>query len=606
MHRLVPALELARVNRGRKVKVGAIAAALRAIAQDGDDEELATAARLVAGEPLPAREGSRVGVGFALVMSAACEAYGLSPSALQARARSLGDLGDAVGELASAAVATTERPGVSLGDVARVARALAGSADRTTKLATLRDAYTRARPEQARYLTKVLLGELRIGVKEGILDEAIASAFGRDLGALRAAAALCPDPGDLAVLAFHDELEHATLVVGSPVAFMLASPIEVVKAPLEPARTVWEDKLDGVRVQVHVSAGVVTLFARGGGVVSAVFPEIVQAFAGVARAIVLDGEILAIRTPDRTVGSGVAVQPRPFQALQARLNRRDPDAALLESTPVALVAFDLLYDGESLLTLSWSDRRAHLETLLSDEAISPTVHLSVAHALDSSRPVAEQVDDAYEAARARGHEGIVLKDVAAPYEAGRRGSAWRKVKRAFATLDVIITRAERGHGRRAKVLSDYTFGVWEGEAIVEIGKAYSGLTDLEIAVLTQELEARTRGQRGAQLLVEPSVVLEVAFDGIQPSTRHPSGFALRFPRIVRVRTDKRPEDADTLATARALFDAQVVTGHREASAAAPAKSHAAKAPRGARRHPPSLAGNANAEQLDLFTAKAKR
>jgi DNA ligase-1 len=178
-------------------------------------------------------------------------------------------------------------------------------------------------------------------------------------------------------------------------------------------------------------------------------------------------------------------------------------------------------------------------------------------------PVDPQLDDAFTAARARGNEGVMLKRVDAPYEAGKRGAAWRKVKRAFATLDVVITRAERGHGKRAGVLSDYTFAVWKGERLVEIGKAYSGLTDLEIDDLTGRLEALTIAREAHFQRIEPRIVLEVAFDGLQRSTRHDSGFALRFPRIARIRDDKQPGQADTLATVSALWQAQLDSGHRE-------------------------------------------
>jgi DNA ligase-1 len=171
----------------------------------------------------------------------------------------------------------------------------------------------------------------------------------------------------------------------------------------------------------------------------------------------------------------------------------------------------------------------------------------------------------------------MLKRVDAPYEAGVRGSGWRKVKRALATLDVVITRAEHGHGKRAGVLSDYTFAVWSGPALVEIGKAYSGLTDAEIAAMTVRLQGLATGTDGRFLRVRPEVVLEVAFDGLQPSKRHDSGFALRFPRIVRIRDDKAAADADRLETVRALFDAQVRSGHREhADSPSPTETTAAQ------------------------------
>ena len=264
------------------------------------------------------------------------------------------------------------------------------------------------------------------------------------------------------------------------------------------------------------------------------------------RPVVIDGEVIAVR-PDG--------QARPFQALQARLNREAPGAQVIASTPVAFVAYDCLYDGEVILELPWTERRRRLEAL--PVKVNPVLPIKAGVELDA------QLDDAFTAARARGNEGLVLKRVDARYEAGRRGSAWRKVKRAYATLDVVITRAERGHGKRAGVLSDYTFAVWSGAELLEIGKAYSGLTDVEIDSMTTRLEAITISKSGPYHLVKPELVIEVAFDGLQKSNRHRSGFALRFPRIARIRDDKAAKDADTLATVKALFDAQVDSGHRE-------------------------------------------
>jgi DNA ligase-1 len=587
MHRLVPSLELARTTRGRKAKVEALAEALRAVAMD--DEDLATAARLLSGSALPGEDGAALGVGFALVMTAVSLAYGIADGRLGARARALGDLGDAVGEVATTA-SSEQRPGLSLGALADLARALTRADGRTAKLDLLRAAYASARPDEAKYLTKVLLGELRIGVREGTVEEAIALAFRRDPREVRAAGLLCTDAGALAVMARDDDLASAELVTGSLVAFMLASPIETVKTPIPLAGAVWEDKLDGVRVQLHAKPGLVRLFARGGGDVTAVFPEVARAFDGVTTEVILDGELLAVAD---------GLRPRPFQALQARLGRKNPDAALLESTPVVLFAFDILRDGESLLGSPWSARRERLEAFFGGGSFAPVAQPTEVHRLDEAVPIDPQIDAAYAAARSRGHEGIVVKDASSSYEAGRRGSAWRKVKRALTTLDVVITRAELGHGKRAGVLSDYTFAVRDGEALVEIGKAYTGLTDAEIAALTEELIAATLEERDGQRFVAPAIVLEIAFDGLQPSKRHRSGFALRFPRIVRIRRDKQPEQVDTLASVRAIFDAAVATGHREGPSAAPPVIQKAAPAR--KRKARGLAG-----QLDLFAPAPDR
>jgi len=223
------------------------------------------------------------------------------------------------------------------------------------------------------------------------------------------------------------------------------------------------------------------------------------------------------------------------------------------------------------------------------------VRLNPAAPLPADAPLDASIDAAFQAARARGHEGLVLKRADAPYDAGRRGQAWLKVKRAHATLDAVIVGAEEGHGRRAGVLSDYTFAVWKDEELVPIGKAYSGLTDDEIEAMTRRLEAMTLERRGGLRLVRPEVVLEVAFDGIQRSSRHASGFALRFPRIVRIRDDKGPAEADRLAAVEALFEAQVATGHREEGPGATDRKTS--------RKPAKKKDRVPANQLSLFGDK---
>jgi DNA ligase-1 len=407
---------------------------------------------------------------------------------------------------------------------------------------------------------------MRIGAQESVVVGAIARAFGAPVDRVRAAAALVTDVGELAVLARDGRLDDARLVAGKPAAFMLATPLETVASPIDPAAYVVEDKIDGVRAQAHrLADGTVVLFARGLDRVTDAFPEIAGALAGsppaLGRPLVLDGEIVAVTDDGR---------PRPFQALQPRLKKTRPTAVDLAGARVALVAFDLLADDTGPLTaLPWRERRARLETVVASLAATGTVRVNPAKPLPSGIPLTDSTEAAFAEARARGHEGLVLKRADAPYDAGRRGQAWIKVKRAHATIDAVIVAAEEGHGRRAGVLSDYTFAVWReladgtGEELVPVGKAYSGLTDDEIDAMTRRLDALTIERRGGVRVVRPDVVLEVAFDGIQRSTRHASGFALRFPRIVRIRDDKSPADADRVAAVEAIFSAQVASGHRE-------------------------------------------
>lgn len=537
MRRLAATLDAVKATRSRKEKVALLGELLATL----DADELVSAARVIVAEPLAVGDERSLGVGWALLLDATSAASGRSEHELMLGTRTAGDFGEALEPLWP-----TGRTGVPLRRVATLFEAIASTTDRADKLKLLVDTLREATGAETKYLVKALLGELRIGVQRSTFDDALATAFTLDPKAVRSASALTPDPGALALLAKRGALGEAALSVGKVIAFMLATPTEAVKEPIDAANTIVEDKLDGVRVQAHVSRAGVTLFARGTGDVTASFPEVVQALRTLKRTVVMDGEVIAV-----TRDGG----PRPFQALQARLGRVAPDESAMRETPVVFVAFDLLFDEAPLLQRPWTERRARLEALgVSVNAYAP---------LDVNQPVEAQLEARFTAARHRGHEGLMLKRIDAPYEAGRRGSAWRKVKRALATLDVVITRAERGHGKRAGVLSDYTFAVWRGAALVDIGKAYSGLTDLEIAALTTRLEGLTVGHAGRQLIVKPEIVLEVAFDGLQPSTRHESGFALRFPRIARLRDDKTPAEADRLETVRALFEAQVKSGHRE-------------------------------------------
>ncbi|MDP9149938.1 MAG: hypothetical protein M3O36_08380, partial [Myxococcota bacterium] len=459
----------------------------------------------------------------------------------------------------------------------------ASEGSRAAKRALLEAAFALATPIETKYLCKALGGGLRIGAQDGVVEGAIARAFGAPLESVRQAAALVTDLGDLAVLAHQRRLDEARLVIGRPLAFMLATPIESLAMSIEPAAYVVEDKLDGVRAQAHrTAAGSVAVFARGLDRLTEAFPEIVSALKAAQGPAVLDGEIVAVAPSGR---------PRPFQALQPRLKKSRPSSEDLTQARVALVVFDLLADASgSLLALPWSERRKRLESFLESVRPDDGVRLNAATAMLPGLPVEGALDAAFVAARARGHEGIVLKRVDAPYEAGRRGHAWIKVKRAHATLDVVVVAAEEGHGKRAGVLSDYTFAVWRGEDLVPIGKAYSGLSDVELEATSRRLESLTMERRGGLRLVRAEIVLEVAFDGIQRSKRHASGFALRFPRILRLREDKSPELADHVGAVEALFAAQVASGHRESEEPRPKRD---------RRHPlvPPKGGT---PQLSLF------
>jgi DNA ligase-1 len=405
----------------------------------------------------------------------------------------------------------------------------------------------RLSPLAAKYVGKILTGDLRIGLRAGLVEEGIARAFGATAADVAWASLLTGDLGEVALLARRGQLREARLHLMHPFQFMLASPEEDAAAIMRRVGgEAWvEDKYDGIRGQLHKEGSRVALYSRDLNEVTAAFPEVVEAAAAIPHDLLLDGELLAFR--DGRV--------RPFFELQHRLGRKVVKDELRREVPVIFTAFDLLYlDGRDLLLEPLRERRRLLENL---NLPSP---FRLAYLIQAR--TAEELDRIFDDARARFNEGLMVKDPKSIYTPGRRGLAWLKLKKALATLDVVVTGVEVGHGKRKHVLSDYTFAVYDERAdrLVNIGKAYSGLTDIEIAQMTEYFKSITLKDYGRFRLVQPEVVLEVAFDAIMESGRHNSGFALRFPRIVRIRRDKTIREIDTLANVETMHRA--FTGER--------------------------------------------
>ena len=428
-------------------------------------------------------------------------------------------------------------------------RRIADAASGEERIRLLRELFERATPREARYVGRIASRELRVGLREGILEEAIATAFAQLPEAVRRALMLIGEPGEVALMAARGRLAEASLWLGRPLRCMLATPVvDAVEVVRRVGQEAWiEDKYDGIRAQLHAIPGeAARLFSRDLKEVTASFPEVVAAATELSERLVLDGELVPFR-------EGAVLD---FASLQTRLGRVRPDTALLERVPVAFVAFDLLHlDGRDLLDVPLRARRAALEALRLPERTRERVlysHLSTARG-------AAEVDAAFDEARGRRNEGLMVKDPDSVYQPGRRGLGWLKLKRALATLDCVVVGVEWGHGKRRAVLSDYTFAVRAAEGddrLLTIGKAYTGLTDADIARMTEHFLSTTLKELGRYRSVVPEIVVEIAFDRIQRSARHRSGFALRFPRIVRIREDKSPAEADTLASVESLFEAQ--------------------------------------------------
>ena len=534
-------------------KTGLLAEYLRGL--DADDLPIATI--FLTGRPFAEADQRTTGLGWSAISTAVETVSGLDRTALGVAYDRSSDLGMAVADVLSQADRASTRTGPpidppSLSEVAAAMAAVEAASGPARKAAIFAHLLERCDPLTAKYVVKVLSGDLRIGLREGLVEAAIARAFDRPVDAVKWAGMLVGDVGRLATLAREDALETAVLTLFHPIKFMLASPAEdaaAILARLGP--TVWvEDKYDGIRAQLHRRDAEVRIFSRDLHDVSAGFPEIVEAAAGLPWDGILDGEILAYR--DSTV--------LPFVALQARLGRRSPSPEILSEVPAIFVAFDALGLGtgrgapiEPLLLAPLADRRSRLESLglplVDDGGRFALSHLVSADSVDA-------LEAAFAGARARRNEGLMVKDPGSIYSPGRRGLGWLKMKKALATIDCVVVGVEVGHGKRHGVLSDYTFAIRDtaNDRLLTIGKAYTGLTDAEIAEMTRWFEEHTISRHGRYRVVEPSIVVEVAFDVILRSTRHRSGFALRFPRIVRLRPDKTAADADSLDTVRRLYE----------------------------------------------------
>jgi len=518
-------------------KVRLLAGFLAATAED----ELAQAARYFGGSVFPAGDQRTLQVGGAAFSTVLRNVSGADDAEISAAWRRYSDAGDVTGDLLSR-IDGRETGGISIRDLddafAEIAGARAASA-RTSLLSTL---LGRASPDEARYIAKLITAELRIGLREGLVEEAIAVAFGAMPAAVNRAVMLTGDLGEAARLARTGRLDEAAPRWFVPLRPMLASPVaDAAEAVARLGEDVWvEDKYDGIRCQLHRRGADVALYSRDLKNISAQFPEIAGAAVHLTADVLLDGEILAFHEG----------RVMPFHALQTRLGRVSPDAAVMASVPVIYVAWDvLMIDDDVLIDVPLRERRARLEALMVPHP------LALAH-LERVRGEAE-IDRRFDDARARLNEGLLLKQPESAYTPGRRGLNWLKLKRPLDTLDVVVVGAEWGHGKRRGVLSDVTFAVRvdDTDHLATIGKAYTGLTDAEIAEMTALLLELTTADHGHYRTVAPRIVLEIAFDAVQVSARHKSGYALRFPRIAQWRHDKTPSDIDTLARVRDLATA---------------------------------------------------
>jgi DNA ligase 1 len=522
---LVDLVEISRAlaaTRSRLAKVALLAEALRRLRR----EEIAIGVNWLVG---CLRQG-RIGIGGA-------------------------QLRDAMRSTPAAATATLELLEVdaTFGALASVAGA-GSTLERRRSLSAL---LARATPEEQDFLVRLVLGELRQGALEGLMVDALARASGAAPSDVRRATMVA---GDLTAVAEAVLVEGAgalgrfRLRLMQPLQPMLAQTASGVgEALADLGEAALEYKLDGARVQIHKDGERVRVFTRSLRDVTAAVPELVEAVRSLpARALILDGEAISFRDDGA---------PHPFQVSMRRLGRKLDVEGARGLLPLSTFFFDALHvDGEDLIARAGHERFAALESAVPSALRIPRIVTG-----DRARAEAFLAD-----ALRRGHEGVMLKSLAAAYEAGNRGSSWLKVKPAH-TLDLVVLAAEWGHGRRRGWLSNLHLGARDPEhgGFAMLGKTFKGMTDEMLAWQTERLRALELGTDGYTVYVRPELVVEVAFDGLQASPRYPSKLALRFARVKRYRTDKRPEEADTIEIVRALYQKQLAAAEAEVEALDP-------------------------------------
>ena len=524
------------------------------------DDDLLYAARYFAGYAFPLRDQRTTNVGGAGLLAALAGVTKTKPDDLKVQLVKLGDLGDVAAQVFPD---RDPQPPLTLSDVAIALEQLANTKGTKRKVEWVVALLRKATRLESKYLIKLVSGDLRIGLKEGAVEDAIARLASETVGRIQWVNMLTGDIGETALLARHQQLEQAKMRLFHPIRFMLASPAEDGEAIAKqmPGEFAVEDKYDGIRAQVHLAPAIesdvqmhgaivdrtrVALFSRTLDEITGSFPDLVEplvAVLGDCGDVILDGEIVPMQ-------DGKIL---PFQELQKRLGRKNLSPEVLAAVPIGFIAYDILYaNGQVLIDEPYRVRVAKLTEL-------PLNTTWVRRAVSQRFHDPAVLDAEFTAACDRGNEGLMVKNLDSTYKPGRRGRDWLKVKRALATLDVVITAAEVGSGRRSRFLSDYTFAVRASETdstLLNVGKAYSGLTDAEVQTLSDWCRAHTLQEfaHGKVRTVEPQIVLEVTFDRVQPSKRHKGGYALRFPRILRIRTDKPVEEIDTIETVRQLAE----------------------------------------------------
>jgi DNA ligase-1 len=513
---------------------------LAAYLRDLNDEDLAVACIFFTGYPFALKDQRVTNAGYAAIRDALEELHPGLTEQLGPLLLRTGDLGTAIEELL---MAQSREPVLTLKETASYYDKLTTISSSRERSRLLGELLSKATPLEAKYLIKILTGGMRIGLQEGLLESATAKTFDQPLEKVQYANMLLGDIGASALLARYGRLDDARMELLHPIKPMLASVEEDPKKILEymENRGLAEDKYDGIRAQVHKENSNIKIFSRDLDDITYSFPDVVESLSFIPGSFLMDGEIVPYKES----------RILEFAILQNRLGRKVLSADFLNQIPCRYFAFDLLYSDQNLLLdVPLRERRAKLQEI--QKAHANAFSISEQKTITTCK----ELEACFDSSKRRNNEGLVIKHPDSPYKPGKRGKQWLKLKRALVTLDVVVIAAEYGHGKRAGLLSDYTFAIQNHGELLTIGKAYSGITDKELQQLSELFHKISLRDEGFLHVVPPQVVFEVSFDRINRSNRHTSGFALRFPRIKNIRWDKKPGEIDTLEAVEKLFAAQ--------------------------------------------------
>jgi DNA ligase-1 len=523
-----------------------------------DDKCLPIAVLFLSNRIFPSGSKFAVNIGLSTIMQTLSEISILDQNQIQQIFLQYGDMG-ALSEYAVSkkhTVSLFQQQALTLSSIYDQFKKIAntiGYGSGKGKKDLLKGLFLNSSPVEAKYLTKIISGEMRIGLTEGLVEIAVSKAFNEVLGHVREAMLVSGDISQVAILAKRRLLYSALIKPLKPVSYMLAGVMftaeEIINYYQKPL--ICQYKYDGIRAQMHKSEQEVRLFSRKLADITSGFPELVNAARYTRLSLsslsdidfIFDGEVMALQHG----------RPLHFQELQKRLRKKNVTEQIIAEVPVVYVVYDVVYlNGEQTINMPLKRRKEILSNISLREPI--------VNAYQNTVSSEQSIIAMFEKSRDIGYEGLVLKDPDSRYYPGKRGRYWIKLKKELDTIDTVIVIAEYGHGKRAGVLSDYTFAVRDennnNNQLKTIGKAYSGLTDDEINKITKKLKSIMIKDDGYRMIVRPEIILEIAFDSIQKSDRHDSGFALRFPRIKNIRTDKTVMDIDTLLKIKQIYEKQ--------------------------------------------------